>query len=384
MKFLFTCSFYPPYSFGGDGIHVKYLAEALVQKGHEVYVLTSSDAYKFKRDDFNQKIIEDNGVNVFRIETKYYNWHCFRNYSFGSSKIVMDEFKRLVKEIKPDVVHHHNISLLGWNILKKVGNYRNIYTAHDYWLICVKYDLLRGWKECKKNKNFINCSLCCTKHLKPYQIFRLSKNFKDALNDIDLVIAPSRFMADRLKDKFNVEILYNFVPNPLKAGKSEFNDYYLFIGALEEHKGVKELVEMFKDYKGNLVIAGGGSLVNYINNLKEENIHYIGWVDGERKYSIISNARALILPSKWPENMPLVALEALSCGVPVFGSNYGGVPEILEKFKGMPFFEHGSKKLIKNLNEVEKIKKSDCKQVFKKNFSTNSFLKKYFNLLKQL
>ena len=210
----------------------------------------------------------------------------------------------------------------------------------------------------------------------------MTKKFNEVLKDIDLIIAPSKFMSDKLNDNFNVAILYNFVPTPMKVEKNEFRNYYLFVGALERYKGVKELVELFKSFNGNLVIAGGGSLTKYITNLKEKNIHYIGWIDGERKYSIISNAMVLILPSKWPENMPLVALEALSCGVPVFGSNYGGVPEILEKFKGIPFFEHGSEKLIKNLKIVEKISKTECKQVFKKNFSVNAFFKKYFNSIK--
>src|SRR3989344_2047306 len=375
MKFLFTCSFYPPYSLGGDGVHVKYLAEALVKKGHQVYVLTSLDAYRFKRDDFNKKIVEDGNVKVFRIKTKYYNWHCFSNYTFSSSELVMEEFKRLINEIKPDVVHHHNISLLGWNILKKIGNYKNIYTAHDYWLICPKYDLLREFKECKLDKN---CFFCCFKHKKPYQFFRHFNRFKIALDDLDLVIAPSEFMAKRLKN-FKVKTILNFVSNPKKTNHSKFKNYYLFMGALEHHKGILDLIDLFKETNKKLIIAGSGTLENKIKKKLDKNIFFIGWIEGKKKYSVLKNAKALLLPSKWPENMPLVALESLSYGVPVFGSNYGGIPEIIEKFKDKPYFTKNN--FFRDLKKIEKIRKKECIEIYKKYFSKEAYLKKYYDAI---
>ncbi len=35
MRFCFVVTYYPPYNFGGDGVHTRRLAEALVRKGHE-------------------------------------------------------------------------------------------------------------------------------------------------------------------------------------------------------------------------------------------------------------------------------------------------------------------------------------------------------------
>ena len=49
LKFLMTCSFYPPYHVGGDATHVEYLAKELAKRGHEVHVFHSLDAYKIKR-----------------------------------------------------------------------------------------------------------------------------------------------------------------------------------------------------------------------------------------------------------------------------------------------------------------------------------------------
>src|SRR3989344_2087235 len=308
MKILFTSTFYPPFHLGGDALHVKYLADALIKEGHEIHVFTLVDSYRFKKKDYSNKNIKDNKVIVHRIKTKFFRYQCFRNYTFGSSKKILIEFGRLVKEIKPDIVHHHNISLLGWNILKKIGNYKNIYTAHDYWLICPKYDLLREFKECKLDKN-------C----------------------------------------------------------------FLFMGALEHHKGILDLIDLFKETNKKLIIAGSGTLENKIKKKLDKNIFFIGWIEGKKKYSVLKNAKALLLPSKWPENMPLVALESLSYGVPVFGSNYGGIPEIIEKFKDKPYFTKNN--FFRDLKKIEKIRKKECIEIYKKYFSKEAYLKKYYDAI---
>ena len=41
-------TFYPPYHLGGDAVHVRYLAEELVRRGHEVHVVHSLDAFALK------------------------------------------------------------------------------------------------------------------------------------------------------------------------------------------------------------------------------------------------------------------------------------------------------------------------------------------------
>jgi len=62
-KFLMTSSFYPPYHIGGDATHVKYLSEELVKLGHEVHVMFSLDAYRYKKPDFKEHLKETEEVN---------------------------------------------------------------------------------------------------------------------------------------------------------------------------------------------------------------------------------------------------------------------------------------------------------------------------------
>jgi len=151
------------------------------------------------------------------------------------------------------------------------------------------------------------------------------------------------------------------------------------MGALEHHKGILDLIDLFKETNKKLIIAGSGTLENKIKKKLDKNIFFIGWIEGKKKYSVLKNAKALLLPSKWPENMPLVALESLSYGVPVFGSNYGGIPEIIEKFKDKPYFTKNN--FFRDLKKIEKIRKKECIEIYKKYFSKEAYLKKYYDAI---
>jgi glycosyltransferase involved in cell wall biosynthesis len=134
LTFLMTSSFYPPNHVGGACLQTKYLSEELAKAGHEVHVFYSLDASSAKKKWQAQN--EQQGlVHIHTVKTPF-NTTAYAAYLLGCSSPITKKFQKLVKEIKPDVVHHHNISLLGFPILKKTGDYLNIYTAHDYWLMC--------------------------------------------------------------------------------------------------------------------------------------------------------------------------------------------------------------------------------------------------------
>ena len=159
--FLMTSSYYPPHHIGGDATHVRYLSEELVKLGHEVHVMFSLDAYRYKKPDFKgslKETEEDNGVFLHRLQSPLGKADLYLTYLLGGSAYVKKNFERLLGEFKPDIVHHHNIFFLGYDILKKQGSYTNLYTAHDYWLKCQRFDLMRyGQSECTQ-KDCLSCT----------------------------------------------------------------------------------------------------------------------------------------------------------------------------------------------------------------------------------
>lgn len=385
-----TSTFYPPYHIGGDATHIKLLAEELVKKGHEVHVMHSLDAYQIKKKEIPKKM-DYNDVYIHALHSPL-NLNPYLTYVLGNSNFTLKKFESILNKVKPDIVHHHNISLLGYKLFKKKGCYKNFYTAHDYWLICQKNNLFREGKLCNKR----SCFFCVLRSKRPYQLWRMFNGFKNSIRDIDVVITPSNYIKNRLLEKLNLNAITipNFVSEPPSEIKnSDFSDFFLYVGVLEKHKGILNLLEIFKKY-GNeidakLLIMGEGTLENYIkrfirsNNL-EKTIVFLGWKDHSSLYPLYRDTLALIIPSIWPENAPLVALESLSVGTPVIGSDRGGIPEIVEKVDANLIFRASDmgdfKRILTDYNK-EKYPTKRVKKVFKRNYSAEGYFNKYYKLL---
>ena len=115
------------------------------------------------------------------------------------------------------------------------------------------------------------------------------------------------------------------------------NDYILFLGRIVPEKGLRYLIEAFKDVKTDkkLVIAGGASDTNqFMEELKQlaledERIIFTGFVQGELLEELYSNAYVYTLPSDL-EGMPLSLLEAMSYGNCCLVSDIAECAEVVE------------------------------------------------------
>jgi glycosyltransferase involved in cell wall biosynthesis len=387
LKFLFTSSFYPPYHIGGDAVHVKYLAEALAKIGHEVHVFHSIDAYRLKRKN-TPKDVDYCGVHTHPIQTPFKS-SSYLAYFLGGSLSVTKKFQSLVEEIRPDVVHHHNISLLGFKILGKQNDYINLYTVHDYWLVCQQNNLLKnGSRSCSNGVCFL-CSLRCKK---PPQIWRYTDGFKNVLGEIDCIISPSDYLKKRIAMGVHSRIVTipNFIPSsPMNIGASGFSDFFLYAGVLENHKGILNLVKLYAESNlaAKLVVVGQGSLTNKIKTFVqkfglEEKIFLVGWADHDTLYPLLSDANALIVPSICLENNPLIILEALSVGTPAIVSNKGGMPEIIERVNRKLIFDDLEilKDILSSFSK-KNFSSTEIKRVYEQYYSPEAYIRKYFETI---
>jgi len=387
LKFVFTSSFYPPYHLGGDANHVRYLAEELVNRGHEVHVLHSLDAYRAKRKGTPARS-GSHGVITHPIETRF-ELSAYEAYVFGNSRRVIKKFRDLVHDVAPDVVHHHQISLLGYKILERQGRYSNLYSAHDYWLICPTSNLFKNGKEiCEKP----SCTICGLYYKRPPQLWRRQSRFEDAIKGIDIFIASSEYARETFARRLSVRqvVIPNFVPYPpSEIQSSGFSNFFLFVGLLEKHKGAPQLIEVFKGIAkrkdADLIIVGSGSLDSKIRRQIQESglkdrILLFNWMELDSIYRLLKDSTALIIPSVWPENCPLIALQALSVGTPVIGSKKGGVPEIVEKLNPRLLYESNAG-LAEILDSFEPYSTDLVKQVYQKYYSPGVFISKYLDLV---
>ena len=355
-RFLFATSFYPPYHLGGDAVHVQYLARALAARGHEVHVEFSPAAYRLKRKEEPRPARDEEGIQVHAIPSRFGRAQPIAAYLLGRSRGVARFHDRLLRETRPDVVHLHNISLLGSGVLNRPRDGVMAYTAHDYWARCPRSDLLKyGTRMCQTP----SCVSCCLASRRPPQLWRYGKRWR-GLPGLDFAIAPSRFMARAIASSLRCPVVHipNFAPDPNPGGVLwEPEDYYLYVGVLEPHKGLLELAAAATLPGGPRVkVVGRGSLEGRLRSLQRRGLARIeveGWVSSERLSHLYRHARALVIPSTWAENAPLVALEALAWGTPLLASPRGGLSELLHEGTAGRSFEPTPEALVSAVEGFE-------------------------------
>lgn len=398
LKFLMTTDTYPPYSNGGDANHVFLLSHELADKGHEVHVVSNLDAYSLlsKRYNWKPNRPEKNGT---RVSTSFLNsprggLEPLLTYVFGASRFYSREYERILDRVRPDVVHHHDVTFLGHDFFKRRGDYKQLYTAHNYWLVCPNRESFRFGKVCQE-PSF--CSLCLLCSGRMPQVWRWRKSGSDITRDIDAIIAPSEYVKQRLGSRLNKRIicLPNFIPASGEGIRPPgYADYFLYVGQLEERKGIMNLLETFRnrssEINASLIIVGSGSLEPGINlfikkNRMEKKVLLLGRVDREMLWSLYSGALALVVPSVWPENNPLVALEALSAGTPVIGTDAGGLGEIIRKVDEKLIFRgDGFEEIRTILEDKGSYPRDRIKEIFARWYLPERYLAEYEKLLEQI
>jgi len=182
----------------------------------------------------------------------------------------------------------------------------------------------------------------------------------------DKTISPSNWLLqEHIKKGFfqNSEKIIQANPQPFGREKKvirnenkEIKDF-LFIGQLEEHKGVIFLIESFKKIKNekiNLKIIGTGKLIEKLKLISknDERIKILGQKNKEEIARELADADCLIVPSLCYENSPTVIYEAKHFDLPIIASNIGGIPELLTKEQEILFEAKNEKDLIEKIKLI--------------------------------
>lgn len=216
------------------------------------------------------------------------------------------------------------------------------------------------------------------------------------------VIAPSKFMAKRLaREGVNVShILYNFVPDQgtyFPDGQYSENSI-IYIGLLEPHKGLRTLIKAFSksalEHDFALDVVGDGFLRNELaaivaRSRMDERIRIHGFLKRDEVDLLRAKATAQVVPSEWYENCPLTVLEAFAAGVPVIGSDKGGIPELAQPESGSRLFKSGdidslAKALISAWNDRKDIAalRRKARSTYESRFRPDIHVAEYMRIIK--
>ena len=184
-----------------------------------------------------------------------------------------------------------------------------------------------------------------------------SRRVGAALSRIDHILSPSRFLADRFAAAGREESIIvspNGVPRqraPRVATtppgpKTPLRLSYL--GSIVPQKGLTVLIEAVERLGIPVRLRVFGNLdfdpdlAARIRRRAGERIEFEGALPFERAAEAFAEAHALVVPSIWYENAPLVISEAFAAGVPVVASRLGGMAEMVADGRDGLLFETGS------------------------------------------
>jgi glycosyltransferase involved in cell wall biosynthesis len=385
------------------------------------------------------ELLQKNGNNVFCFSTKnsknipsrfekYFN----KSPNFTSKdsflkKIVniprfifsfstIFNLKRLLNEHNPDIAHVHlykgGLTSSFLIVLKKL-KIPIVITLHDYGFLDPHNLLLDGNHDISiKTINGSPFNAVIDKHNRNSYVYSMISYIEYKFNEFffpfdkwfDLIICVSKFSKNLHESckryNFNLEHLYNFslLENNHKVDLKPSNKrYVLFFGRLSKEKGILTLLKSFKSISQNysLKILGEGpiedELKNYATKNKLNNVEFLGHMVGNKLVNYIRSAHVVVVPSEVYENNPMTIIESYSLGVPVIGSNDGGIPELIVNGKtGFTFKMYDFNDLTLKINlflnmkpEDYKIYKSNCLKFSSKKFSKQVHLKKLLNIYKK-
>lgn len=271
---------------------------------------------------------------------------------------IQKTFNDLLNDFKPDVVHLHNIhsyiSPIVAELAHKFGA-KVVWTLHDFKLICPAYTCRQPsgkiCTECRTNLKAVISNRCMKNDLIQSiiaYIEALKWNRQRLETSTDVFIAPSQFMRQQMiLSGFNpdkIVTICNFLDlEKIRALQqhisNSFDDFFCYIGRLSHEKGVKTLLEAAVKTNIKLKIAGDGPLKLELEEAykSKKNIEFLGHLNALNILSLLSKAKASIIPSEWYENNPLGVIESLSVGTPVIGADIGGIPELITDNNGLIF-----------------------------------------------
>ncbi len=346
LKFCHLSTFYPPFSFGGDAIFLHRLVNALAQRRHEVDVIHCADSFHALHPEAPTKEFSNPAnVTVHTLKSRWGVLSPLIAQQTGRTWPKTNEIRKLLSRKKFDVLHYHNISLLGPEVLCLEPDHRDflkVYTMHEHWLVCPMHTL---WKNNERLCEKPQCFRCTLKFHRPPQWWRYTKLLSNCSASVDAFFSPSRFTRDMHHERGfagPIEHLPHFVPSSNDPPHGfdmppHSRPYFLFVGRLEKIKGLQTLIPLFRAYPhADLLVAGTGE---YEAELKRqagglENIVFLGpQQQGElRRY--YRHAIAVVVPSLCYEVFGMIVVEAHREQTPVIVHNLGGLPELVEQSQG--------------------------------------------------
>ena len=260
------------------------------------------------------------------------------------------EDTRKVSEIiareRPDALHLHNPNpLISMGVVRVSKRLKVpvVQTVHNHRHTCLNGMYLRDGHDCRdclgRRVPWPGMVHACYRGSRPQSVAMGSALalHKGTYRMIDRLIALTPEIADSLAAsgfaRDRIVIKPNFVPDP--GPPSPPGRGVVFVGRLRAEKGIDLLLDAWAMHPdqalGPLTFVGDGPEAGRVERAARTraDVVYAGRLPPEGVRRAMQEAAAVVVPSIWPEALPLVVLEAFANGRPVVATAVGGLPDIV-------------------------------------------------------
>ncbi len=186
-------------------------------------------------------------------------------------------------------------------------------------------------------------------------------------------------------------VTYNCVDTDFfKRENVKKENFLLYLGRLNYDKGIDIAVRLSQDSGVPLKIAGPvrpneiGALKLFQERVEpflSEHIEYLGSVNDFEKRTLLSKAKALIVPNRWDEPFGIMNIEALACGTPIIATNKGSLKEIIIQEKtGMLCDDYSE--LLDAIKSIDYLSERSCRADAEERFSLKAYMRQTENIYK--
>ncbi|RKZ43077.1 MAG: hypothetical protein DRR00_30390 [Candidatus Parabeggiatoa sp. nov. 3] len=320
---LLLTPFFSP-NIGGVETHFDDLVSALDKRGYNVFVQTYSP---ITTENTKWLPNEKRGQNIFIRRYRWFGktlFHKLEKYPvldflyLTPYLFIRVLFFLIFNHHKIDVIHAQgfNASLIAI-VLKKVFKKKVVASTHAV------YELDKASSTAKLIKTILD---------RVDKVLCLSNASANEL--VTFGVKPDRI--ENYKYWIDLESFKPLGHQKLLRQELSLSDSFsvLYVGRLIEKKGITILVEVAKQLPEiQFIFIGVGPLAAELNQAEQaiKNVRFLGKianVDLPKYYNI---ADIFCIPSQYEEGYGRVVLEAVACGVPVIGSDKGGIPEALDQ-----------------------------------------------------
>lgn len=342
-------------NWGSTGRIAEGIGQAALNRGWDSYI-----AYGRNMNPSNLQLIKVG--NKLDVYAHYVRNRLLDGEGLGSKKPT-NQLIKYIDQVKPNVIHLHNIHdhWLNYPILfdyLRKTNLPVVWTFHDYWAFtggCAYFEKANchKWKtgcgKCPLNKNLIDCSkenfnrkIDCINSIKnKLSIISVS-------NWVDSLVTASKLQYA------NKKVIYNGVDvttlHPILSSRSGFNNKKVILGVANiwsESKGLKDYIKLRKLLDDRYIIVLVGLTNNEINQLPSGIIGLKRTNNLDELAKLYSRADVLVSFSRH-ETFGMTLAEAFACGTPAIAYDVTALPEVISKDTGF----------IVPLRDIEKVKDS--------------------------